>query len=48
MSIPEGNTIFDLIFSLIEILLCIPIIVVLNKYFPFFIGKGKKNYERKI
>lgn len=42
MSIPEGNTIFDLIFSLIEILLCIPIIVVLNKYFPFFIGKGKK------
>lgn len=47
ISIPENNTIFDLIFSLIEILLCIPIIVILNKYFPFFIGKGKKN-ERKI
>ena len=47
ISIPESNTTFDLIFSLIEILICIPIIVVLNKYFPFFIGKGKKN-ERKI
>lgn len=47
ISIPENNTIFNLIFSLIEILLCIPIIVILNKYFPFFIGKGKKN-ERKI
>lgn len=47
ISIPENNTIFDLIFSLVEILLCIPIIVILNKYFPLFIGKGKKN-ERKI
>lgn len=40
--IPNGNIIFDLVYSWWEILLCIPIIVILNKYFPFFIGKGKK------
>lgn len=47
MKMPDNNITFDLILSLGEILICIPIIVVLNKYFPFFIGKGKKN-ERKI
>ena len=43
MFVPENNTIFDLVFSLVEILLCIPIIIILNKYFPFFIGKKKEN-----
>ncbi len=47
LSIPEKSTIFDLIFSLTEGLICIPAIIVLNRYFPFFVGKGKKN-ERKI
>lgn len=43
ISVPESNIIFDLIFSLIEILICIPVIIILNKYFPFFIGKKRRN-----
>lgn len=33
------NIIFDLTFSFIEILICIPIIIFLNKCFPYLIGK---------
>lgn len=45
--IPERNVVFDLLYSCWEILLCIPAIIILNKYFSYLIGKGKKN-ERKI
>lgn len=42
MKMPDNNITFDLILSLGEILICIPIIVVLNKYFPLFIGKKRR------
>ena len=42
MKMIDSNIIFDLIFSLGEILICIPVIVILNKYFPFFIGKKRR------
>ena len=40
--IPNGNIIFDLLYSCWEILLCIPAVIILNKYFPYFIGKKKR------
>lgn len=39
---PKGNIIFDLLYSCWEILLCIPAIIILSKYFPYFIGKKKR------
>lgn len=41
--LPQVNIIFDLIYSCWQILLCIPIIYILNMYFPCLIGKGKRN-----
>ena len=39
--IPKENMIFDSLYSCWEILLCIPSIIILNKYFSYFIGKRK-------
>lgn len=38
----NDNTIYNIFFSIIQLILCIPIIVVLNKYFPKFVGKYNK------
>ena len=38
---PEDNLILNIVFSIIQILLCIPIIFIFNRYLPFFIGKEK-------
>lgn len=40
--IPDGNLVFDLLYSCWEILLCIPVIIILNKYVPYFIGKNRR------
>lgn len=42
--ITQRNIILDLLYSCWQIILCIPIIYILNKYFPFFTGKkeGKR------
>lgn len=39
---PEDNLILNIIFSIIQILLCIPMIIIFNKYLPFLIGKKKE------
>lgn len=36
------NTIYNIFFSIIQLVLCVPIIMVLNKYFPKFVGKYNK------
>lgn len=38
---PENNTIFDILYSTWQIVLCIPIIYILNKYFPYILGREK-------
>lgn len=43
IKIINDNTIYNVIFSIVQLILCIPIIIVLNKYFPNFVGK----YSRK-
>lgn len=42
INLPEDNLILNIIFSLIQILLCIPIIFVFDRYLPFLIGKRRK------
>lgn len=37
----EGNIAIDVIYSIIQILLCYPLIVVINKYFYFILGRKK-------
>lgn len=43
ISIPENNTIFDIFYSVWQIGLCIPIIYILNKYFPYILGREKND-----
>lgn len=38
----NDNTIYNIFFSIIQLILCIPIIMILNKYFPKFVGKYNK------
>lgn len=45
ISIPENNIIFDMFYSLWQIGLCIPIIYILDKYFPYILGR-KKNAQK--
>lgn len=47
VNISKENLLFDLGYGIWEIILCIPAVIILNKYFPHLIGKGRKN-ERKI
>lgn len=47
INIPKENLLFDLGYGIWEVILCIPAVIILNKYFPYLIGKGRKN-ERKI
>lgn len=42
ISMIENNTIYNIIFSIIQLLMCVPIIIILNKYFPKLIGKYNK------
>lgn len=41
--IPKEQLLFDLVYSVIQIILCLPIIYIFNKYFPFLIGKSKRD-----
>lgn len=43
IDIIKENILYDLCCVICEIILCIPAIIILNKYFPFFIGKKIKN-----
>lgn len=43
VKLANDNTIYNMFFSIIQLILCIPIIMVLNKYFPKFVG----NYNKK-
>lgn len=42
LNYPENNLTLNTIFSIIQILLCIPIIFIFNNYLPFLIGKKQK------
>lgn len=42
VNFPENNLILNIIFSIIQIILCIPIIYIFNKYLPFLIGKRRE------
>lgn len=42
INFPEDNLFLNIIFSIIQILLCIPVIFIFNKYLPFLIGKKKE------
>lgn len=42
VNFPEDNLFLNIIFSIIQILLCIPVIFIFNKYLPFLIGKKKE------
>lgn len=42
VNFPENNLILNVIFSIIQIILCIPIIYIFNKYLPFLIGKRRE------
>lgn len=44
----EGNIIFDLLYSCWEILLCIPAVMILNKCFPYLIGKKIRREKNVI
>lgn len=35
----EGNLIIDIFYTIVQILLCLPVIMIFNKYFPYLIGK---------
>lgn len=39
----NDNTIYNIFFSIIQLLICFPIIIILNKYFPKFVGKYNKS-----
>lgn len=41
LNYPEDNLLLSIIFSIIQILLCIPVIFIFNNYFPFLVGKKK-------
>ena len=45
ISIPTNNIIFDIFYSIWEIILCVPIIYIINEYFPYIIGR--KKYDKK-
>lgn len=40
--IESTGIIYDVFYSVWQILLCVPLIIALNKYFPFILGKGNK------
>lgn len=42
INIINNNTIYNIFFSIMQLLICVPIIIILNKYFPKFIGKYNK------
>lgn len=42
INIINDNTIYNIFFSIMQLLLCLPIIIFLNKYFPKFVGKYNK------
>lgn len=42
IKIVNDSTIYNILFSIIQLIICFPIIIILNKYFPKFIGKYNK------
>lgn len=42
INVINNNTIYNIFFSIIQLLICVPIIFILNKYFPKFVGKYNK------
>lgn len=41
-SINDNSVIYSVIYSVVQIILCVPIILILNKYFPNLVGKYNK------
>lgn len=44
----EGKLVVDIIYSVFQIFLCLPVIFIFNKYFPYLIGKGKAVVKKDI
>lgn len=43
----DNNIVLGIVYSLIEIIICIPIILILNRYFPYLVGKKVTNTKIK-
>ncbi len=48
INMPKENLLFDLGYVMWEVILCVPAIIILNKYFPYFIGKKKDRGEKIV
>lgn len=35
----EGNILINIVYSIFQVIICIPIILLINKYFYFLVGK---------
>lgn len=39
----EGSVLIDMVYSIFQVIICIPAILIINKYFYFCIGKNIRN-----